>query len=595
MTLSQDTLPVGIAELRAELLAGRLTPIAAVRRACAALARLDSVVISWVPEETMVALADPNVLDRPLGGVPFAIKDNIDMAGVGTTAGCPSYRYIPAASATVVERLIAAGAIPVAKTNLDQFATGLVGTRSPYGTPINPFDAARVPGGSSSGSAVAVACGAVPFALGTDTAGSGRVPAAFNGIVGLKPTPGWISARGVVPAVRTVDCVSVFALSVEDAWSVVQASAGFDPADDYSRPPGASRRPHRPLRVGVVDGTPLDLADLPAVEAFGCGLEILPVDISAMQDAGRLLYGGPIVAERLAAVGGFLRGDHAGVDPIVRDIILAAERWTAADAAASGYELAHLRRRAQAVWDDVDVVVHPTVPGHPSLADVTNDPIGVNAELGAFTTFTNLLDLCAVAVPVGVTGGLPVSVSVLAPAWADRVAGELASAVHLATGGLRGATGRPLRGSSWSPPPSEEATVDVAVVGAHLRGQPLHHQIAELGGRFVLETRTTPEYRLYALPDTNPPKPGLVRVGAGDGTAIEVEVFRLAADAFARFVAAVPPPLCIGTVNTLGGPVSGFLCEPIAIEHGIDISHFGGWRSYRDHVAFQRAVDKWKS
>jgi allophanate hydrolase len=578
--------PLGIDELRAELVAGRLTPAAAVRGAYEALARLESVVTNWVPEDVSMALAGDNILNRPLGGIPFVVKDNIDVAGVATTAGCPSYRYTPAASATVVERLVAAGAIPIAKTNLDQFATGLVGTRSPYGTPTNPFDPTRIPGGSSSGSAVAVACGAVPFALGTDTAGSGRVPAAFNGVVGLKPTRGWLSTQGVVPAVRTVDCVSVFALSVADAWAVVRATAGFDGADDYSRrllpPPGTARLP---LRVGVAAGTPLAQAKLAAIELQGRPLEILPVDLSDMQEAGRLLYGGPMVAERLAAVGDFLRSEHADVDPTVRQTILGGARWTAADAAASGYQLAHLRRRAEAIWDQVDAIVHPTVPRHPSIAEVAADPIGVNAELGAFTTFTNLLDLCAIAVPVGVVDGLPRSVSVTAPAWADGLAAQLASAIHLATGGLRGTTGQSLTGPAWSPPAPDAGTVNLVVVGAHLRGQPLHSQLTDLDAQLLAATATTPDYRLYALANTDPPKPGLVRVGAGAGVSIEVEIYRLPTGAFGRFVAAIPEPLCIGTVTTLCGPLPGFLCEPLAVIDAIDISDFGGWRAYREQLA----------
>lgn len=574
--------PFGIAELRADLVAGRLTAADAVRRAYDALAKLDSVVISWVPEEAALALAGGDILDRPLGGVPFAVKDNIDVAGAGTTAGCPSYRYVPTVSASAVERLIAAGAIPIAKTNLDQFATGLVGTRSPYGTPRNAFDRARVPGGSSSGSAVAVAAGAVPFALGTDTAGSGRVPAAFNGIVGLKPTRGWISARGVVPAVRSVDCVSVFALTVDDAWAVVQATAGYDEGDDYSRTRTPATAHRLPLRVGVVEGTPIDATTLHSVDYGGERLDLVPIDISTLQEAGRLLYGGPMVAERLAAVGGFLREEHDGVDPTVREIILGGQRWTAVDAAASAYELARLRRLASSVWRDVDAIVHPTAPRLPLISEVMADPIGVNAELGVFTTFTNLLDLCAVAIPVGLRNGLPASVSVLAPAWADALAAELASSIHLAAGGMRGATGSPWRGPAWSVPEAGTSTVELAVVGAHLRGQPLHHQLTDLDARFVAATSTTPDYRLYALAATDPPKPGLVRVAAGAGTSIEVETYRLSPENFGRFVAAVPPPLCIGTITTVLGPVSGFLCEPIGIEGAIDISSFGGWRAFRE-------------
>ncbi|MGO9872508.1 MAG: allophanate hydrolase [Acidimicrobiia bacterium] len=575
--------PAGIAELRADLAAGATTPAAVVKRAYAALAQLESAVINFVPEETALALADRDLDGLPLGGVPFVIKDNIDVAGVATTAGCPSFSYLPSESATVVQRLVEAGAIPVAKTNLDQFATGLVGTRSPYGIPLNPFDRTRVPGGSSSGSAVAVACGAVPFALGTDTAGSGRVPAAFTGTVGLKPTRGWLSTKGVVPAVRTLDCVSIFALSVEDAWAVAVLAAAFDPADPFSR-----RRPAwHPLRspgprVGV--GRGIDLAsvlDLPSALAQAAGSAVIQeIEVAPLLEAGRLLYGGPAVAERFAAVGDFLAADPPGVDPTVREIILDANRWTASDAAVAGYELAHLRRVAEAIWEDIDVLVLPTVARHPTLAEVAADPVGVNAELGTYTTFANLLDLCAVAVPTGLRSGLPQGVCVLAPAWADALAGAVASQIHLATGGLRGVVGRPVADTGWAPPRTSGG-IDLAVVGAHLAGQPLHHQLTELGAVFVAATTTTSDYRLYALPDTVPAKPGLVRVAAGTGRAIEVEVYRLDAAGFGRFVAEVAPPLCIGTVRLPSGPVAGFLCEPLAVEGAIDISEYGAWRAYR--------------
>jgi len=574
--------PVGIAELRAELRSGRTTPEVAVRRAYEALAKLEAVVIGWVPEDMAMAMVSADVLDRPLGGVPFVVKDNIDVAGVATTAGCPAYSYMPAESATVVQRLVAAGAIPVAKTNLDQFATGLVGTRSPYGTPANPFDRRRVPGGSSSGSAVAVACGAVPFALGTDTAGSGRVPAAFTGTVGLKPTRGWVSTQGVVPAVRTIDCVSVFALSVSDAWTVVESAAGFDAGDPFSRPrPHPFGRPVPTPRVGVPRDVPVDAA---ALDALGGG-PVIDVDLAPFLAAGRLLYGGPWVAERLAVLGDFLAGEPSGLDPTVREIILGAARWTAAELASAGYELARLRRLTEAVWSQIDVLLLPTVPGHPTIVEVAADPIGINADLGRYTTFANLLDLCAIAVPVGLRNGLPGGVCVVAPAWADDVAATVAARIHLATGGLRGATARPLIGGDWSPPAPAGADVtrqiDLAVVGAHLAGQPLHPQLLELGARLVKATTTTRDYRLYALRGTDPPKPGLVRVADGAGDEIEIEIYRLDADAFGRFVAAVPPPLCIGTVRTATGPVTGFLCEPVAVAGALDITEDRGWRAYR--------------
>jgi allophanate hydrolase len=565
----------GIAVLRAELLAGRVTPEQTVMSAYERLAALDdAVVISLVAPEDALArartLTDVDPSQHALWGVPFAVKDNIDVAGVPTTAGCPAFASTPAVSATVVRRLEAAGAIPVAKTNLDQFATGLVGTRSPYGTPRNPWDPTRVPGGSSSGSAVAVACGAVPFALGTDTAGSGRVPAAFTGIVGAKPTRGWLSTSGVVPAVRTVDCVSALALSVTDVWAVLEAAAGFDAADPFSRK--ASERGPSTGRVGVAAG--ID-------PGFDLGMlgPVAEVDMAPFLEAGRLLYGGPWVAERYAVLGDWIEAHPGRVDPTVGAIITGAAHWSAADAARAGYQLASLRRQVEQIWDDVDVIVLPTAPPAPTLADVAADPIGVNAALGTYTTFVNLLDLCAFAVPAGFHDGMPVGVQVLAPAWGDATAAGWADHIHAAAGGLQGVTGAVRDGPPWAPP-ELGSTVEVAVVGAHLRGQPLHHQLTDLGARWVADARTAPAYRLYALGGTTPPKPGLLRTAPGAGASIEVEVYRMTLEAFGRFVATVRPPLCIGTVVLETAPVAGFLCEPAALAEATDITAYGGWRAY---------------
>ncbi len=492
-----------------------------VAEALDALRAQPDVVISWVPsgriEERMASASGP------LAGVPFVVKDNIDVAGVPTTAGCPAYAYTPTTSAPVVCRLEAAGAVVVAKTNMDQFATGLVGTRSPYGTPRNPCDPARVPGGSSSGSAVAVAAGAVPFALGTDTAGSGRVPAAFTGIVGAKPTRGWLSTAGVVPAVASVDCVSVFAASVADASLVLALAGGQRPAA---------------RQVGTRVGEQGD------------------VDLEPFLEAGRLLYDGPWVAERFAAVGEFIATHPDEVVPVVRDIILGGQRWTADDRTAAEERLAVLKQQVDRVWDRFDALVLPTAPVAPTLAAVAADPVGVNASLGTFTTFTNLLDLCAVVVPTGIEDGLPTSVQVVGPAGADTTVAAIAAGLE-----------RPL-------------TVTLAVCGAHMRGLPLHHQLTALGAVFAGEAATVPAYRLYAL-DTSPPKPGLVRVGEG-GASIAVELYRLSYAAFGRFVASVPAPMCIGAVLLEGESVAGFLCEPAAVANAVEITSYGGWRRYLD-------------
>ncbi|MHB8663187.1 MAG: allophanate hydrolase [Acidimicrobiales bacterium] len=539
----------GLAELRAALASGATTPRELVENAYEGLEALEAAVISFVPRHEAIARAEATAPDGRLAGIPFVVKDNIDVAGVPTTAGCPAFAYLPERPAEVVRRLEAAGAIAVAKTNLDQFATGLVGTRSPYGTPRNVFDAARVPGGSSSGSAVAVAAGAVPFSLGTDTAGSGRVPAAANGIVGAKPTRGWLSTTGVVPAVRSLDCVSVFARSVDDARAVLEVAGGFDPHDPFSRRPAWRPRPApADVRVGAADGVVLDGVDVAET-----------VDLEPFLEAGRLLYEGPWVAERVAAFGRFVAGHPDDIDPTVRRIVDGARRWSAADFAEGQYRLAESRRKTEPIWRDIDALVTPTVTFLPLLAEVAADPIGVNTALGRYTTFANLLDLCAVAVPTGVVDGLPVGVTVLAPAWGDAVAAAVAEEI------VRGA--------------ASVAGVELAVVGAHLRGQPLHEELVRVGAVFVEQTRTAPEYRLYALANTAPPKPGLVR--AAGGAAIEVEVYRLTYEAFGRFVAAVPAPLCIGTVQLARGPVAGFLCEPSALDGATEITSFGGWRAYR--------------
>jgi allophanate hydrolase len=519
----------------------------------------------------------------------FAVKDNIDVAGLPTTAACPAFAYVPEASAPVVTKLEAAGAILIGKTNMDQFATGLVGTRSPYGACASALSPAHVSGGSSAGSAVAVAQGLVGFALGTDTAGSGRVPAAFNNIVGLKPTKGLISTRGVVPACRTLDCVSIFAGTAEEAALVLQVAQGFDAADPYSRPCRHVALGGEKLRFGVPDGvapeTPaaarLHRETVARLAALG-GIAV-PFDFAPFARAASLLYAGPFVAERLAALRALGFTEWAAMDPSVAQIIRAAEGIDAASAFAGLYALAEAARAAAPLWAQFDVMLLPTAPFHPRLDDVAADPIGVNARLGAYTNFVNLLDYCAIAVPAGIgTDGLPYGVTLVAPAFADAALARLAGRLHAAwEGATIGATGvaLPALATTASAAPTVDEVL-LAVVGAHLRGEPLNHQLTGRGASLVRRTRTAPGYRLYALAGQAPAKPGLVRDADGAGL-IEVEIWRLGLAAFGSFVAEVPPPLAIGTVALEdGSAVKGFVCEPVALAGATDITGFGGWRAY---------------
>lgn len=531
----------------------------------------------------------------PLYGVPFAVKDNIDVADWDTTAACPEFAYRAEADAPVVARLVAAGAILVGKTNLDQFATGLAGSRSPYGAVPNPFDARYVAGGSSSGSASVVARGLVPFSLGTDTAGSGRVPAGFNDLVGLKPTRGRVSARGVVPACRTLDCVSVFALTVDDAEVVIDIIDGYDPEDPYARRP----RPGRPLGAPWRLAVPAQLefyGDERAAAAFArdrraleaLGGELVPIDFGPFLELARLLYGGPWVAERRLVVGELLELAPAAVHPIVRELLQGAADYSARDLFQAEYERARLTRRIHAQLEEFDALVVPTAPRFYRLDEVEADPIGSVTRLGHYTNFANLGDLCGIAVPGhGRDDGLPAGFTLLAPAWQDAALIELARVWEGRLGGTLGATNRPraasLAGSGTSlasPAPS----LVVAVVGAHLRGMPLNHQLTDRGARFLEATHTAPHYRLYALQATRPAKPGLLRSGRGSGGGagrIEVELWALPLEEVGSFLAEIPPPLGIGSIELADGRwVKGFLCEPHAIEGALEITALGGWRPY---------------
>ncbi|GAC1305681.1 MAG: allophanate hydrolase [Vulcanimicrobiaceae bacterium] len=568
--------------LRAGYRDGSLSPEAVFAEVLARVAAYPdpAVWIARVPEERVLARAralprDAESIDRlPLYGLPFAVKDNIDVEGMPTTAGCPAYAYDPQTTAFAVARLLAAGAILIGKTNLDQFATGLVGTRSPHGAPRSVFDPEYISGGSSSGSAVAVAAGLCAFALGTDTAGSGRVPAAFNGIVGLKPTRGIVSTSGVVPACRSLDCVSIFAPTVADARAIAAVAHGFDPGDPYGREAREVALPTERLRCGVLATNEREFfGDTDASELYAraierarsLGLEIVEFDFAPFRETARLLYDGPWVAERLAAIEEFFARHADAIDPTVRAIVGGATAYSAVDAFAGRYRLRALERRAATQWASFDVMLLPTAPTIYRVAEVAADPIGTNARLGTYTNFVNLLDYCAVAVPAGVRhDGLPFGVSFVAPAFADGALARLAERFENA----------------------RRDEIALAVAGAHLSGFPLNAQLTERGAMLRGTYRTAPGYRLFALANTTPPKPGLVRDPALSGDGIEVEVWTLAPAAFGTFVAALPQPMGIGRVTLAdGSEVAGFLCERYALDGATEVTSYGGWRAYRaQHV-----------
>ncbi|MGW2938148.1 allophanate hydrolase [Streptomyces sp. NPDC001156] len=545
-----------------------ITAVERVRAAYARIAQVDRPEVWICLRPQAETEADAAAVDKriaagerlPLAGTVFAVKGNIDVAGLPTTAGCPAYAYIPDADAPAVARLKAAGAVVLGTTNLDQFATGLVGTRSPYGTVRNAVDPNRVSGGSSSGSAVSVALGIADIALGTDTAGSGRVPAAFNGIVGLKPTIGLVPTEGVVPACASLDCVTVFARTLpeaERALSLMAAPSGRPVTAPAPRRPG-------PWRIAVPEPEQLGQLDTGWVEAFqaaaqllaDAGAELLPIDLTPFTEAAAMLYEGAFVAERYTAVGAFI-DSHAGspdLDPTVAGIISRAKNIPAHQLFADRQKLASLRARALASLGDADALLLPTAPGHPTIAEVAADPLGANARLGRYTNSTNLFDLAAVAVPAGEVNGLPFGVMLIGPTFTDERLVPIAGLL----------TAPPLR---------------LAVIGAHLSGQPLNGQLLAVGGRLVRTTMTAPAYRLYAL-DTLPPKPGLVRVGKG-GSTIEAEVWQLPAQGLGALLAALPRPMALGSVELADGSfVTGFLCEPQAVEGAREITSFGGWRAY---------------
>jgi allophanate hydrolase len=586
---------------------GAATPISIARDVIERIERRgdDAVWLSRVPNERLLdeavalerrAVAE-GIADLPLYGVPFAVKDNIDVAGVPTTAACREFAYVPKVSAPVVERLHRAGALFVGKTNLDQFATGLVGVRSPYGVPRNPFNPAYIPGGSSSGSAVAVAAGLVSFALGTDTAGSGRVPAAFNNIVGLKPTRGLLSTRGVVPACRSLDCVSIFALTVSDASVTFGCALGYDPQDCGSRiaPAGFGVHGAMPARFAV--GVPRPdqreffgnaeaarLFDAAIARIASLGGEIVEVDFAPFAEAAALVYGGPWLGERQAAIDAATGGRREILHPVTRRVLEAGGAMSAAAVFRGQEALALLAQQTLPVWRRIDLLVVPTTGTIYRVAEVEADPMALNTTLGHYTNFANLLDLAAIAVPNGFqSNGLPAGVTMLAPAFHDPLLAAVGAAFQRDSGLTMGATGAALPSTPLTPDPVRYPYLPIVVVGAHLSGQPLNGELLALGARLRRTVRTAPEYRLYALTDGR--RPGLVR-DPGRGGAIEAEIWDFPVAAVGAFLATISPPLGLGTIALEDGDtVTGFLCEAYAVEGARDISEFGGWRAWRSDGA----------
>ena len=565
------------------------------------IARLaqDQVMQQWSEAKSRAAAGAA----MPLLGVPFAVKDNIDVAGLPTTAGCPDFTYTPEQSATCVHRLMDAGAILIGKTNLDQFATGLVGTRSPYGACRNALDPSYISGGSSSGSAVAVAAGLVSFALGTDTAGSGRIPAGFNNIVGLKPTRGYISTHCVVPACRSLDCVSIFALTCDDAAAVLRVVAGHDAHDSFSRSSPLNSMQAtlpQPFRFGVPrrhlqffgNDEYASLYEAAAQRMQWAGGVAVEIDFTPFADAAALLYGGPWVAERYAAISSFIKSQPNSLLPVTRSIIEKASQISAVETFEAMYELAWLKSIADEVWKSIDLMLLPTAGTIYTHEQVAAEPIQLNTNLGYYTNFVNLLDYSAIAVPSGFTShGLPFGVTLVAPAWCDGMLARLGSKIHIAAALALGTGTTTLATHDGDTPESAQAPlpgfVRLAVLGAHLSGQPLNWQLTQRGGTLMRTCRTAPIYRFYALANSAPAKPGILRVGDGQtGHAIEVELWDIPHESLGSFVDGIPSPLGIGTLTLEDdSTVKGFICEPFGLTGATDISHHGGWRAYLSSIS----------
>lgn len=586
-----------VARLKAAYASGETTP-AKVIADCLADIQASRASNAWIyvlsAEEIkpyLDALAGKRPEDCPLWGVPFAIKDNIDLAGVPTTAACPDFAYMPSRHAFVVQRLIDAGAIPLGKTNLDQFATGLVGTRSPYGEVPNAMVPEYVSGGSSSGSAWAVAKGQVCFALGTDTAGSGRVPAAFNGLIGCKPTRGRLSIEGVVPACKSLDCVTFFTHTTEDASLLLSITSADNPEDGYSRPAMQVRGLASPqLRIGIPTSDQLEFfGNAEYAALFGeaieklraSGVTLVDIDFSPFLAAARLLYQGPWVAERYAAVGDFIESHPDAALEVIQHIILPGKHLSAVDAYNGQYALQALKRAADRQLQSVDAILIPTAGTCFTRAELALDPIGLNSKLGTYTNFMNLLDYAALAIPAGVTPrGLPFGVTLFASAFCDERLLAMAARISPV---IAGESLLPQTLNAFPAP--GPGYITVAVCGAHLQGMALNWQLAQRNAVLLESVRSAPRYRFYALAGGPPYRPGMVRVSEG-GVSVAMELWAVPQEHFGSFVAGIPAPLGIGKVETEDGRwVPGFICEAIGMEGATDISAVGDWRAYMASLA----------
>lgn len=541
------------------------------------------------------ALNDKDPETYPLWGIPFAIKDNIDLEGIPTTAGCAEFAYTPEASAQVVQQLIDAGAIPVGKTNLDQFATGLNGTRSPWGACKNSFNPEYISGGSSSGSSVAVALGLASFSLGTDTAGSGRVPACFNNLVGLKPTIGLLSATGLVPACRSLDCITVFAYNTDDANQVLSVAEGYDARDAYSRPNPFQNQTRNygerigTLKIGIIPQAQLKFfGDNAYAKAYQATLDQLAeqdiewveIDYAPFSEVAKLLYEGPWVAERYIAALPLIKDNPNAIFPVVRDIVAPGGEPKATTLFIAEYRLNELKKRCNEALAELDCLLTPTAGKCFTIEGMLAEPVLYNSQLGFYTNFMNLLDLASIAVPTQIAdNGLPFGITLVGPTFSDRALLSIAKRFNNSVDLPIGASSiKAQRGEAQ--PIATTSTIDVLVCGAHLKGLPLNWQLTERGGALKTKTRTAPIYRMYALADGPPFRPGLV-LDEDNGAAIEVEIWSVPAEQFGSFVNGIPAPLGIGKVRVDDGSVvSGFICEPYAIKGAKDITQYSSWKSY---------------